>query len=287
MTLSFTYNTIEYKFEHTTPYFLREAQGLNAEIDYQDSKVPRTDFSAFVSGYTPTKVRQFAVTIVGSTVSDLREKYRIISNLVGHEFTFTIEDDYVNADQSVTVFATYTFTGRISAISPEDFISSRADFSIQITSENPYLYLTPALDESVDIGVRGFAFPFALPFGFGGTLNQIEIDNTGGADIYPVFEIHGILNGVTITTDNPNVTNINFDYSGTIGAGSTLEINPLPTNAVKAYLDGVNALALTNSNFDCLIAPAGRVTTYSFYSDSVGAGASADITYSLSYKSIR
>ena len=260
-------------------YLDRRIIGLDGDLQNINERVPRTDFSRNIADYLKPKVRTFSGTLIGTDQDDFRTQKRVLTNLLRQEFTFTLVDDYKDADGTVTTFATYTFDGKLISVKANDNDpnSNRTTYLVQILSENPVLNLEPAISETADISESGFVFPLIFPFVFSSNTNVITVTNSGLVDAWPTITLTGPFTNLTIVAEDSQLVNNQFKYNGTVVDGSVLTLVPAPNNAVKAFVDGVPAVANTNSNWEALKVQPG-VNNFSFFADS-GIGANTGVTF--------
>lgn len=246
-------------------YFLDDAtKGLSGELNNVTLKIPRTDFSKNIADFLQPKIRVFTGTIVGDDVEDFRAKKRSFVNKLRQIYTFTLQDDYTNADGTTTIYEEYEFAGKIVEFDCNlELRSNMGRFRLQIFCEDPLLYLTTAVTDTSNIKQRGFTFPLVFPFVFTGRDNVLEVDNTGEVDVYPTITIHGAGTNFEIINESSEETNKVFTFTGTLNNIQELVLTPIITDPIKARLDGISVIQYTNNNFEALrLKPGANTLTF-------------------------
>lgn len=254
-------------FGRGTPFTISpKIQGLNGNLDTTKIKLPRSDYSRHISSYLGDKMRLFSGWLIADDLADVRGVRRDLINRLRQDYNFTLIDDYLDNNNVVQTYATYTFTGRIEDVQCDEskWVQNKVPWSILISCEDPYLYKSSGLEETCSIKPKGFTFPMIFPFVFSGRDNVIVVDNDGGVPVYPVITIHGALNNLTIKHENALTSNKLFTYTGSLSGSDELIITPTPTDPIKVRKNGVSAIANTNFNFESLAMPVGE-NTFTFF----------------------
>lgn len=263
----------------------RKVLGLSGNLDLTKIKIPRSDYSRHISSYLGDKIRIFSGWILGEGLDDIRERKRELKNRLRQDYTFTLVDDYIDANGDTVVFASYTFNGRLqeALCDDEQWFADKVPYSIMISSEDPYLYDVNAISDTASIKERGFTFPLIFPFVFTGQDNVIVVNNTGGVPVFPTITLHGALRNLEIVHENATTVNKSFTYSGVLTGSDELIITPFPYDPIKVRKNGVSALRNTNYNFAALEMPVG-INTFTFFLDSdEDSNTEASISFSPAY----
>jgi hypothetical protein len=265
----------------STRYHLTDMGGFNPDPEHVSTKVPRTDYTKFISDFFKEKIRTIEFEIESTSESDWRDLKRAMLGRIRNDYTFTITDDYYDlSTSSLVTYDTYTFDGRIIAITDDpEYSQLKTKMQIQIASEDPTIYGSPEVSESISIVAAGFGFPFGFPFGFGGATNVIEVTNTGNAPVYPTITITGGGTNFTITVPTATTTDQVFEYNSTVVTGEQLIITPFPYDPTKARINGTSVIQNTNNNFDVLAVNPGVNTFVLNAVSGLDASSAANITF--------
>lgn len=285
MKLNFSTITIDGFGE--TPYLMNNLINFDANVEYAITKVPRSDYSKFISNFQDTKLRSILLTISSDNETTHKQRKDLVNSFAGNIYTFTLIDD--NSDGST--YRTYEFEALIIGVNTQQeqqssFTQYLTQYNLQLLFEDPFLYDINKFTSSSSISEpSGLHFPLHFPLQFDDGGASVNITNNGDVDGFVTSTITGAGTGFTIRNETLNQ---DFEYSGTIISSDTVEITPFPYDPIKVRdSSGNSVLANTNFNFAGFLIPKGQTNTFRLTAAS-GTDGNANITlnFRTPYKGI-
>lgn len=264
MITKITFDTIEITSVASDPYNIIDDNGFEPSSSSNYSDIPRTNYRQYISAYNTPAVRSITYLFKGSDRSNFIES---VEDFYKYEQTIQTFDVFMEefAGGSGSTVIHRQFEGLIESIRPINKVQGKidyGDFEMRITSTNRYLRDPSTVTKSAGIQPGGFVFPYIYGYTYAGATNTVTVTNTGTADAFPVFTLTGGGQEWTIQTDNTNVDNQNFVYTGSIPDNVNVVIDPSPVSREKALSNGISVIQNTNFNWEALVVPAGETVTF-------------------------
>jgi hypothetical protein len=278
--MKFSFDGITIDGFGATQYHLTDFAGFDTEVDNIMVRVPRSDYSTYVSDFADTKIRTLTFELLEVDQTQFRTIKRAMMNRITVPLTFTITDDYKDSNNTLQTFATYEFQGKIISVQDRhNYAQNKSIMQLQIASEDPTISILPESDSTLSITLGAFGFPFGFPFGFVGAENILTVNNTGDVPVFPTITLVGPGVNWSINVTTAIQEDKLFTYSATLLAGERAIITPFPWDPVKIRKNGVSVVSDTNFNFDPLVLNPGINTLVFQVESSVSAATEANITF--------